>query len=70
MTPAGMSLVETEYLDSLKAKVSTLEHDLKNARCAAKMAMELVGHCKVCENRTEIVGPTDGVKRLLGEPHP
>ncbi len=50
---------------SLEEQNKQLHHDLNNAKCAAKMAMKLVGRCKVCNNRTQVLGETNEIERLL-----
>ena len=46
--------------------IAQLEHDLANARCAAKMAIELVGQCRICGNRTQIIASKAEIERLSG----
>ncbi len=45
-------------------QIARLQHDLANARCAAKMALELVGQCRVCGNRTQIIASKAEIERL------
>ena len=58
-----------QQIARLKEENDKLRHDLNNAVCASKMAMELVGRCKNCGNRTEIQAGSDEVNKLLGDYH-
>lgn len=49
---------------STEEYIAKLEHDLANARCAAKMALELVGQCRICGNRAQIIASKAEIARL------